>query len=147
LHHSTGKKDWICDLPITGTVRNVDLPERYTRGRKLIVAVSDGASKPIYLQSSENPLGVMEDADWVTIPTRELPESILGYDAADAVVWFDADPGLLRAGGDDKFKALEQYVRHGGRLVICQPFDWQKIVGFENLLPVTLQGIEQKDDL
>lgn len=150
LHRATGSKEWICDLPITGTVRNVDPPPKYgilRRGRKLIVAVSDNDSRPYYLQSSEHSIGVLEDVDMVTVRPDDLPESVLGYDSVDILVWVDADPAKLKAGGDEKFKAVEQFVRRGGRLVISQPFEWQKILAFEDLLPVTIQGVEQKDDL
>ncbi|HMB96522.1 MAG TPA: hypothetical protein VKK61_10825, partial [Tepidisphaeraceae bacterium] len=97
------------------------------RGTKLIVAVSDGQSRPIYHDNAVSPLlGVMEDAAFVTVHPSELPENVIGYDVADAVVWLDADPSELKAGGDEKFRALESYVRRGGKLVICQPAEWQK---------------------
>jgi hypothetical protein len=150
---ATAKAKWICDLPITGAIRNVDPPvEAYTprRGSKLVVAVTDGASRPILEDpSSGEYLGLTEDVKMVTIQPRELPENVLGYDAVDAIVWLDADPALLKAsGGDEKFRALEQYVRRGGRLVICQPADWQKTLGFENLLPVSqIIDVAEKDDL
>jgi hypothetical protein len=149
----TAKAKWICDLPITGAIRNVDPPvESYTprRGSKLVVAVTDGASRPILEDpASGDYLGLTEDVKMVTIQPRELPENVLGYDAVDAIVWLDADPALLKAsGGDEKFRALEQYVRRGGRLVICQPTDWQKTLGFENLLPVSqIIDVAEKDNL
>ncbi|HVT90870.1 MAG TPA: hypothetical protein VHD56_18595 [Tepidisphaeraceae bacterium] len=150
LHKSTGNKEWICDLPITGTLNNVDpVGSGYEqhRGSKLIIAVSDGRSRAIYQDATSNLLGVMEDVNLVTVHPRDLPEQVLGFDAADAIIWLDADPAQLKLGGDDRFRAIETFVRRGGRLVICQPFDWQKILAFGELLPVTVQGIDQKDDL
>src|SRR5450432_84001 len=149
LHNSAGK--WICDLPLTGTLNDVDPKEsafESRRGEKLIVAVSDGQSRPIYHDSTVSPLlGVLEDAVFVTIHPNELPENVLGYDAADAVVWLNADPAALKAGGDEKFRALQSYVHRGGKLIICQPAEWQKILALEELLPVTIQSVDQKDDL
>jgi hypothetical protein len=149
LHSSSGK--WICDLPLTGTLNNID-PRTNAfethRGTKLIVAVSDGTDRPVYHDNALSPLlGVMEDAAFVTVHPSELPENVIGYDSADAIVWLDADPAELKAGGDEKFRALQSYVRRGGELVICQPAEWQKTLELGDLLPVTPSGVDQKDDL
>jgi hypothetical protein len=149
LHNSAGK--WICDLPLTGTLNNVDPKTNafdVRRGSKLIVAVSDGQSRPIYHDNTVSPLlGVMEDTIFVTVHPRDLPENVLGYDAADAILWLNADPAELKAGGDEKFRALQSYVHRGGRLIISQPAEWQKISALDELLPVTIQSVDQKDDL
>lgn len=150
IHRATGKKEWICDLPITGTLNNID-PIRTgfddLRGAKLMVAVNDGRSRTTYTDDAGALQGVMEDVKVVNVHSLDLPDSVLGYDAVDAIIWSDADPQSLKSAGDERFRALLAYVNRGGRLVICQPFDWQKILGFEDLLPVVVQGIEEKNDL
>ncbi len=149
LHTASGK--WICDLPLTSSIINIDpKPDSWShqRSTKLILAISDGRSKAIYQDNTAaGLLGVLEDVAMVTIHPRDLPENVLGYEAIDAIVWLDADPAQLRAGGDEKARALESYVRRGGKLVICQPAEWQKMLAFEDLLPVTIQGVEERNDL
>lgn len=143
--------NWICDLPIGQSVHNVDpssdgfVTKNY--GSKLIIAVSDNTSRAVWADPTTPLLGILEEVVMVNVSTRDLPESVLGYDSVDAVIWMDADPATLRMGGDEKLDALDTYVRRGGRLVISQPFDWQKIMGFNDLLPVTLLGVEPKDNL
>jgi hypothetical protein len=64
----------------------------------------------------------------------------------DAVVWMNVDPAELKRGGDEKFRALETYVRQGGHLVICQSPQWQQYLEFGDLLPVTLVGMDLKKE-
>jgi hypothetical protein len=147
---TTGGKQ-IAQLPITSTLMNVD-PFRgdysgQPRGAKLILSVSDGTSQPLWRDYSAA-LGVMEDVEVVSLQPRDLPENPLGYEAVDAIVWFDSDPADLDKGGEHKLAALQDYVRFGGQLVICQPTaDWQKVLGFSDLLPVVVQGVAEKKDL
>lgn len=148
--HQGGK--WICDLPITGTVHVIDPAEQsqtfsQLRGEKLLIAVTDGRSRATYLDAGVSLLGVMEEVALINVSPRDLPDSVLGYDSVDGIIWLDADPAQLKTGGDEKFRALDTYIRRGGKLVICQAFDWQKILQFEDLLPVTVLGVETKDDL
>jgi hypothetical protein len=151
VHTASGK--WIADLDITTTVTNIDPAGsqntgfHQTRGAKLVIAVAE-RSTPIYRDTTQSLLGVMEDVNMVVVRARDLPEKILGYEAADAVVWFDADPNELKTGGDERFRALQDYVRRGGMMVICQPFDWQRILAFDDMLPVSkIEGIGEKEDL
>jgi len=150
LHTSPGGR-WVCDLPLTGTLFNLDPkpgPWSHRRGAKLVLSVSQTNEKAIYPDSSVTPLaGVMEDMKVVGVQPFDLPENVLGYEAVDAIIWHDADPASLRAGGDERLRAIEAWVRRGGRLVICQPTEWQQTLGFGQLLPVTILGVEQKDDL
>jgi len=90
---------------------------------------------------------VMEDVTIISVQQRDLPESVLGYDAVDAVIWFNADPAELRSGGNERFAALESYIRRGGRLVISQSADWQKTAAFGELMPVTVTEMRDKNDL
>lgn len=136
-------------LPITTTVNSID-PVRSAfdkgRGKKLILCVHDGRSQPAWKDYAAA-LGIMEDVEFVSVQPRSLPESILGYDAVDAIVWLNADPIELIRGGENKLDTLRQWVRQGGKLVICTPAEWQKVLGFKDLLPVTIQGVHNKNDL
>jgi hypothetical protein len=148
----TASGKWICDLPITATVMNAD-PKLgawdVRRGNKLILCVGNGSTKPAYRDNTtaSQLLGVMEDVTMVTVQPRDLPENVIGYDAIDAIVWFNADPAELRAGGDERFRAVQEYVRRGGRLVICQHSDWQRTLEFGELLPVTIDAMRDKNEL
>ena len=142
----------IVRLPVTSTIQNIDpKPGAWDsrRGVRFILAVTEGKSRPMYLDNATATglLGMMEDVMFVAVRPEDLPENVLGYDAVDGIVWFDADPALLRGGGEDKRRALDAYVQRGGRLVICQNPEWQKTLEFGELLPVNIQGVEEKHDL
>ena len=143
---------WICDLPVTSTVMNAD-PKvgawDIKRGNKLILTVSDGTARPAYRDNTtaSQLLGVMEDVTMIGVQVRDLPENVIGYDAIDAIVWLNANPAELHAGGDERFRALKSYVRRGGQLVICQSPEWQRTLEFGDLLPVTIQGVQDEQDL
>jgi hypothetical protein len=145
---SAGKP--IVPLPITSTLNNIDPYRDYAqqpRGAKLVVAVTDGASQPIW-RDYQNASGLTEDVEFVTLGPKDLPEDPIGYEAIDSIVWFDADPNELEQGGQHKLQTLSDYIRFGGQLVICQPAtDWQKTLNFGNLLPVTISGIATKNDV
>jgi hypothetical protein len=141
----------IAKLPVTSSIQSVDpKPGMWDqrRGSKFILAVSEGRAKPVYVDNTvTGVLGLIEDVHMVTVRPDELPENVLGYDAVDAVVWLDADPASLRGGGEDKRRALDAYVNRGGKLVICQDAEWQRTLEFGELLPVEIQGVQQKPDL
>lgn len=133
----------IAQLPIENTITSIDPrrePHMIQRGVKLILAVSDPdtGSQPVWneLQPQAGTLGIKEDVIMVSVRPRELPESILGYEAVDGVLFLNADPNELRTPTDERMRALRQYVREGGTLVICQPPQWEKTLGFTDLLPV-----------
>jgi hypothetical protein len=147
---TSGKE--IATLPITSTITNVDPPRELMssrRGTHMIVAVCGNGSSPSWseFQDAGNLLGVMEDTTFVQIGPRDLPEDPVAYDAVDAIVWMNVDPAELKRGGDEKFRALQTYVRHGGSLVLCQSPQWQQYLEFGDLLPVELQGIDSKKEL
>ena len=142
----------IARLPVTSTIQNVDPKPGVwdsRRGVRFILAVTEGKSRPIYLDNATATglLGMMEDVMFVAVRPDDLPENVLGYDAVDAIVWFDADPASLRGGGEDKRRALDAYVQRGGRLVICQNPEWQKTLEFGEMLPVDIKGVEEKREL
>ena len=142
----------VASLPVTSTLLNVDPPRGAWgghRGRHLILSIAGNGSMPAWSewQDEQNLLGVMEDAYVVQMAVRDLPENPMAYDAVDAVVWDNVDPADLKRGGDEKFRALETFVRRGGHLIISQSAQWQQYTEFGDLLPVTLQGIDSKKDL
>jgi hypothetical protein len=150
LHNMSGK--WICDLPITTTVHNVDRVASQVsgfdpkRGAKLVVAVA-ARSHPTYCELPQALSGVLEDVSMVNVRVEDLPEKSIGYDAVDAIVWCDADPNLLKSSGGERFKALQDYVRRGGKLIICQPFEGQSTLALGDMLPVTNIQHDLKDNL
>jgi hypothetical protein len=140
----------ITQIPITAPLHNVDPFRDFSqqpRGAKLILAVSDGGSQPVW-RDYQFAVGIMEDVEVVTLAPRDLPEDPLGYEAVDSIVWLDSDPAALDSGGQHKLAALQDYVRYGGQLVISQPMaDWQKTANFGDLLPVVVSDIGTKNDL
>ena len=140
----------IVQLPITSTLQNID-PYRdlsqEPRGCKLVLAISDGGDAPAW-RDYQTAVGIKEDVEFVNLTTKDLPEDPLGYEAVDSIAWFDADPADLDRGGQHKLQTLQDYVRFGGQLVICQPTtDWQKTLNFGALLPVTIESVQSKADL
>lgn len=144
-----GKRQ-ITQLPITSALNNVDPFRDYSqlpRGAKLILAVSDGSSQMAW-RDYDSAVGMMEDVVVVNLQPRDLPEDPIGYEGVDGIVWLNSDPSDLDKAGEHKLAAIQEYIRYGGRLVVSQPTtDWQKILGFAHLLPVTVQGVSDKDNL
>src|SRR6185369_9882678 len=140
LCNKSGKQ--IASLPLTSTITSVDPPRNAFgshRGAHLVLAVCGNGSAPAVSEFDQATLlGVMEDTIFMQVAARDLPENSVAYDAVDAVVWMNVDPAELKRGGDEKFRALETYVRQGGHLVICQSPQWQQYLEFGDLLPVTL---------
>jgi hypothetical protein len=123
------------------------------RSTKLVLYVTN-QSKPVLTPyaSGRSIIGLKEPVLPVPIPISQvqslLPESVLGYQAVDAVMWCDADPAQL---SPDQRKALEEYVRRGGKLIVLQttqPTVWEMVKkGFDEWLPVDVQGIAKVEDL
>ncbi|MGH7214523.1 MAG: hypothetical protein ACREIT_07155, partial [Tepidisphaeraceae bacterium] len=142
-------------LPITSTITNLDPPVSQLtwgapRGAKLILCISDGISAPMWreYQQKQNIIGVVEDAIFITVQPKDLPESALGFQAVDHLVWLNASPPDPNNPVDEKkMRALQEWVRQGGRLTICQPADWQRTISFGDLLPVSLEGVTDQNIL
>ncbi len=80
--------------------------------------------------------GVVETTLMPTVRPDQLPSSMLGYEAIDAVLWGDYPPDALST---DQRRALGQFVENGGHLVLMQrPAEWQTMLGWGGLLPVNL---------
>ena len=69
---------------------------------------------------------------------------MLYYDAVDTVVWLSGNADDLSAAGSHRLEALEQFVRKGGRLVVCQSLNLQKTVALAPMLPV-MTPVETRD--
>lgn len=132
----------VARLPAMVTANNIDGVRLMGRGRghKLILCVVE-RDKPS-TSAYQGALGIAEDVDFVTVGTRDLPESVLGYEAIDGMIWLDANAQDISTGGSKAFDALQDYVRRGGQLVVCQPPDqFGKIAPFGNagMLPIVLK--------
>jgi hypothetical protein len=138
---------FVAALPITNTVMSLS-PDGESRGSKLVLAVTDGRSVPPHREYDEGvTIGLLEDVDMVPVAPADLPENAIGYQAVDAILWLDPSAEELTAGGDERLRALQNYVRNGGHLVICQQTDqWQKTLAFTDLLPVEISGVRTKND-
>jgi len=147
LNSDQGKE--LATLPVTSMITNVDPAPDSQRSTKLVLCVSDGNSVPVTsdFNNRETLLGLLEDYAFVTLKATDLPESPLGYQAADYVVWLGADPAELRRGSDSKMLALQAWIKQGGNLVICTPADWQKTLEFGDLLPVKIEEVRNAPSL
>ncbi len=154
--HLTTREGRVLDqINLTSAIHSVD-PRNdgfvQSRGKKLILCVSD--SSPLTPDYSAI-RGVVEDAIFVRVTWRDLPDNPIGYDAVDAVVWMNADHTTVADPGT--LEALRDYVRSGGTLIISQnaamvPALLQEQSSrrngvFRSLLPVTIQGVEERTDL
>jgi hypothetical protein len=141
-------------LPITQTLRPVEplvggtgILAGGTRGARLVLGVYD-RNLP-NLTEYGGMWGLNEDVAYVG--TRDisygLPDDVRGYDAIDAIVWSDANPMNLST---DQVVAIEEFVRRGGRLVICQDTatnQWQRNnAKFPLLMPVNVRAVEERPD-
>ena len=129
----------IARLPVTNSLLPVETEAQ--RGRRLVVFVGRrNATLGAYDFSLPTLVGVSEDVAAARLSAADLPEDVRGYDAADGVVLFDTDYDALAKGG--RLEALREYVRRGGRLVICQPTDqYQSVEPVADLLPVAIKGV------
>jgi len=124
LCNSDGKV--VAPIKVTSTVGPVDSPRggglgRGPRSTRLVLCVSDTGDSPLYSEY-EQAFGILTDVTMVPVKPDELPDDVLGYQAVDAIVWFDADAAKLTEGTKTPvLRAIESYVHQGGQLVVCQP--------------------------
>ena len=134
-------------LPINNTLADIDPKTGFgvRRGRKLILAVTEGAATPAWLDYDPNiAQGLIEDVEFVRVLPAELPESAIGYEMVDGVVWFDGNAAELTVSGSRKLQAMQEWVRQGGQLVVCHPDEAFRIEPFADMLPVHLKGPDDK---
>ncbi|HXE53593.1 MAG TPA: hypothetical protein VN541_11280, partial [Tepidisphaeraceae bacterium] len=134
----------LLQLPITSAVQSLE-PNlsgfSKAKGNKLILYVAEGSSRPAW-SGYDRALGLIEQPIPVRTPARELPQSVLAYQAVDAVVWINGDARVLSEQGSTQLAALQQWVRQGGMLVVCNPSSdgaRQNIAPFAGMLPIEWQ--------
>jgi hypothetical protein len=132
-------------LPLTSTLVDIDPRTSFTprRSRKLILSVTSGAAQPAYLDYDQS-WGLIEDVEFVKVTPNDLPESAIGYEMVDGMVWLDADAAELTRAGSRKLAALQEWVRQGGQLVVCNPDETFRITPLADMLPVHLTGPDGK---
>ncbi|MBC7783024.1 MAG: hypothetical protein H7144_04220 [Burkholderiales bacterium] len=109
-------------------------------GNKLILCIGRRPNVNEFDTSTVRTLGLRETVAMVTLDTRRLPDNALGYEAVDAVVWTDADPERLDA---QQFRALRQYIRGGGRLIVIQNSETARMARLDEFLPVRMVRSEE----
>lgn len=107
------------------------------RGKKMVLAVTAGTATPNWTDY-DFAIGQVEDVEMLKVTPAELPESAIGLDAVDSIVWLDADAAEMTRAGSRKLAALLEWVRQGGQLVVCQPDEVFRISAFAEVLPVHL---------
>jgi len=135
-------------LPGCPQLKNLDQPTQMmgSRGTRLILMVGTSQSRP-FRTVYEFARGVLEDVLFQPMSLNDLPENVLGYEAADAIVWLDADPTAMKP---ETAAAVQEYVRNGGRLVVCQNAQtWRKMLDSDlrDLLPVVPTGVADEKGL
>jgi hypothetical protein len=125
-------------IPVQTSANNID-DRRSSRSSKLVLVVKGAEGTMPGQTEYDGALGLIEDVEFVLLGVGDLPESELGYDAVDAVLWLDAESKDLEAAGSRKLAALEHYVHGGGHLVVCQPVERGRIEALAPLLPVEVR--------
>ena len=76
------------------------------------------------------------------LSAEELPQRAQGLEAADAIIWDNADPRKL---SEQQINALVGWVQSGGRLVITAGTRWQALAEsrLADALPVTITGVSE----
>ncbi len=150
LTNMSGKT--IASLPITQQgIKRVDvLPPaapKEVRGVRVVLCVSDGVSLPAR-QEYENVDGLSDAPMFIVLRPRDLPEDVRGYEMVDSILWLGSTaPDPKKPTEEPRYRALEQYVRQGGMLVVCQGQEMVQTRGFEALLPVKVSEYRESNSL
>ena len=139
----------ISHLPITQTPRRVDAEPQSGRpvGTRMVLCVSDGMPQPTW-HEYDTVEGLSATPMFISMRSLDLPEDVRGYEGVDAIVWLNATaPDPHKPAEELKYRAIEDFVRHGGMLVVCQGSEVSQIKGFEGILPVTEMQTRQTDEL
>ncbi len=113
-------------------------------GSKLILVVGRVPNVNEFDPSAERLFGLPEDVQFVNLSLDHLPDNEMGYEAVDAIVWTTEESEKLSA---QQFRAIRQYVRNGGKLVIVQSPGLASSARFADLLPVQVQRTDDYDSL
>lgn len=108
---------------------------------RFVVGIADPNSQPNL--DFHSTLGLMEAIRFERISPNDLPTNPLGFQCVDHILWSHADPQSI---SQDLLSAISLWVQKGGKLVVSQPPDWQKIrdSSLAPLLPVEMKGIEEE---
>lgn len=142
---TTPAGDTVARLPNTQqNIRRIDVEpgglSRQTppKGVRMVLVVTDGTSLPAgheYVGLE----GLTEMPLFVSVRPSDLPEDVRGYEMVDAILWMGAQaPDPTRSTQEPLFRAIEQYVRQGGSLAICQSPEITRTRGFDSIIPVQL---------
>ncbi|HEX8524524.1 MAG TPA: hypothetical protein VF669_19875 [Tepidisphaeraceae bacterium] len=139
----------IAQLPVTNTITNVEAfvsgPSRLVRGNKLVVAVLE-SGQPIW-KDYQQAIGTLEDVIMIGVRPGDLPEDVRGYQAVDALLWLRAAaPDPSKPSDERRYRAIQEYVRQGGKLVICQPPEREATTPWGDLLPVVIKDMVDRTD-
>lgn len=153
----------LLQLPITSPVQSLEAQANMMgfgvgKANKLVLVVSDGSSRPALSEASyEKTIGLVERPEPVPIRPAGLPQSALAYQAVDAVVWLSGDAHALSEQGSKQFTALQEWIKQGGTLIVCQPSsdaERGQIEPFAEMLPIQWKvdgqwkvSIQEKADL
>ncbi len=120
-------------------LRNLDAATSSGRGTRLVVGVATAGSQP-NLSIYNDAYAMMEDIIHQPVNANDLPTNPLGYDSVDDLLWNHPDPAMVNP---DAISAIEEWVKSGGRMVVCQSIEWQKMRDgpFAAMLPVVPTGM------
>lgn len=114
-----------------------------SRATRFVLFIGTSAAPALRDYDPKFLFGIKENLADVRLRPEQLPEAAVAYEGVDAIVWLEGDPSELERGGGQRLNAIRSFVRRGGHLVLCTPTQWQQLVGFGDLLPVSISGTEQ----
>lgn len=144
LSTNTGRP--VGTIPLTHPIRSVEpfasgFEPRI--GHKLILVVTDRSSRSMPAWGEfEKSLGLAEVPQMVPITMGDIPDNVIGLEGVDAILMLNADPAPPEV-GSQKIPILRQYIQQGGRLVVCQYSQWQRMLALDDLLPVTFPAFDE----
>jgi hypothetical protein len=142
--HSTDGTELIAVSMSRQLPRSLDPPlggSSDVKGNRLILLVNGiGANTKLFSEPARV-LGTLEHYNFLPIRSDQLPQSAVGFEMVDAVVWCTSLPGEV-AQDPARIAAMKEWVRKGGHLVIATPAQWQQLEAFGDLMPVTLGGVD-----
>ena len=112
----------LAQLTVTSTIQNIENQQSTassaSRGTRMNLTVSDGPSQPVWFDYNAA-IGTMENVIFVPVRSTDLPEDVRGYEMIDGLIWLAAPlPDPRRPADEKRFKAIQDYVRTGGHLVV-----------------------------
>jgi hypothetical protein len=117
------------------------------RGRRLVLMLGGALRNTTSEFDPARLVNVIEDVVIVSIRADRIPEDPIGLDGVDAIIAADFDPTTLRAGASRRLESIESWVEQGGHLVLVTTPQWPVQAGWRELMPVTVQGLEEASDI